>query len=59
MLDEGNREALAIEVGTSIPSARVIRVLDDLIRLYGRPAHLRAAVERLVSSATSVELAQN
>src|SRR6266446_116817 len=34
VLDEGNRKALAIEIGTSIPSARVIRVLDDLIRLY-------------------------
>jgi putative transposase len=41
VLDEGNREALAIEIGTSIPSARVIRVLDDLIRLYGRPARVR------------------
>ena len=41
VLDEGNREALAIEIGTSIPSARVIRILDDLIRLYGRPARLR------------------
>src|SRR5262250_2001996 len=41
VLDEGNREALAIEIGTSIPSARVIRVLDNLIRLYGRPARLR------------------
>ena len=41
VIDEGNREALAIEIGTSIPSARVIRVLDDLIRLYGRPARLR------------------
>ena len=41
VLDEGNREALAIEVGTSIPSARVIRVLDDPIRLYGRPTHVR------------------
>ena len=41
VIDEGNREALAIEIGTSIPSARVIRVLDDLIRLYGRPARVR------------------
>ena len=41
VIDEGNREALAIEVGTSIPSARVIRVLDELIRLYGRPARVR------------------
>ena len=41
VLDEGNREALAIEVGTSIPSARVIRVLDELIQLHGRPARVR------------------
>ena len=41
VLDEGNREAQAIEVGTSIPSARVIRVLDDLIRLCGRPTRVR------------------
>jgi putative transposase len=41
VIDEGNREALGIEIGMSIPSARVIRVLDDLIRLYGRPTRLR------------------
>ncbi len=41
VIDEGNREALAIEIGTSIPSARVIRVLDDLLRLYGRPTRVR------------------
>src|SRR5262245_65293477 len=41
IIDEGNREALAIEIGTSIPSARVIRVMDDLIRLHGRPARVR------------------
>ncbi len=41
VLDEGNREGLAIEIGTSIPSARVIRVLDDLVQLYGRPARVR------------------
>jgi putative transposase len=41
VLDEGNREALAIGMGTSIPSGRVIRILDDLIRLYGRPARVR------------------
>jgi len=41
VLDEGDRAALAIEIGTSIPSARVIRILEDLIRLYGRPARVR------------------
>ena len=28
VLDEGNREALAIEVGTALPAARVVRVLE-------------------------------
>lgn len=41
VLDESNREALAIEVGMSIPSARVIRVLERLIDLYGKPEALR------------------
>ena len=41
IMDEGNREALAIEVGTSIPARRVTRVLDELIALHGRPAAIR------------------
>jgi len=41
ILDEANREALAIEIGTSIPAARVVRVLEQLILLHGRPAALR------------------
>ena len=41
VLDEGNREGLAIEVGTSIPASRVVRVLDQLVALYGRPQALR------------------
>ena len=41
VLDESNREGLAIEIGTSIPSARVVRVLERLIDLYGKPEALR------------------
>jgi putative transposase len=41
VLDDANREALGIEVATSIPSARVIRVMEQLIELYGKPAALR------------------
>jgi putative transposase len=41
VLDEGNRQGLAIEVGTSIPATRVIRVLRQLLALYGRPDRLR------------------
>lgn len=41
VIDEGNREALAIEVATSIPARRVVRVLEELVELYGRPQALR------------------
>lgn len=37
VLDEGNREGLAIEIGVSYPSTRVIGVLEDLIAWSGRP----------------------
>jgi len=42
VIDEGNRQALGIEVATSIPSARVIRVLEQLIEMHGKPKALRA-----------------
>lgn len=41
VIDEGNREALRIECGTSIPSRRVVRVMDQLIEVYGKPAAVR------------------
>ncbi len=41
VIDEANRECLTIEVGTSIPSARLIRVLDRLIDCYGAPDAIR------------------
>lgn len=41
IIDEGNREALGVEAWISIPAARVIRVLEELIALHGRPAAIR------------------
>jgi putative transposase len=41
VLDEGNREALAIEIGHSIPCCRVLRVLEDLVALHGCPTAVR------------------
>ena len=41
VLDEANREGLGIEVGLSIPAARVVRVLEQLITLHGRPQAFR------------------
>lgn len=41
VLDEGNRECLAIEIDTSLPSVRVTYVLDHLVTMHGRPRRLR------------------
>lgn len=41
VVDAFTRECLAIEVDTSLPSARVISVLDRLVWLYGLPDSLR------------------
>ena len=41
VIDGGNREALAIEVGVSIPASRVGRAHDQVIALYGRPDAIR------------------
>lgn len=41
VLDDFNREALAIEVDSSLPSLRVIRVLEQLISKRGKPANIR------------------
>lgn len=41
VMDEGNREALRIEVGTSISSVRLTRVLNELVTVYGTPQAIR------------------
>jgi len=41
VVDEGNREALAVEVGTSLPGTRVVAVLDQLVAVHGAPNALR------------------
>jgi len=41
VLDEGVREALAIEIDTSLPAERVIRVLEQVVAWRGRPQALR------------------
>jgi putative transposase len=42
VLDEGNREALAIEVDVSLPSARVVALLEELVAQHGTPRQLRS-----------------
>ena len=41
IIDDFNRESLAIEVDTSLPSRRVIRVLERIIARRGKPTCLR------------------
>jgi putative transposase len=41
VLDDFNREGLAIEVDFSLPSVRVVRALDQIIQWRGKPAMIR------------------
>ena len=41
VIDEGNREGLEIAIGLSLPSRRVVRVLDDLVTVHGAPIAVR------------------
>jgi putative transposase len=41
LLDDFNREALAIEVDTSLRAERVIRVLEQIIQWRGKPQRIR------------------
>ena len=38
VIHEGNREGLEIAMGLSLPSRRVIRVLDELVAVHGCPS---------------------
>ncbi len=41
IIDDYNRESLWIEVDTSLPSLRVIRVLERLVEMRGKPLRIR------------------
>jgi len=41
VIDDFNREALRIEIDTSLPAVRVVRALDELIEVHGNPKRLR------------------
>ena len=41
VIDESNREILAIEIDTSLPAGRVIRILEQLGEIYGLPQAIR------------------
>jgi putative transposase len=41
VIDDYNREGLGIDVDLSLPSARVIRSLEQIIEWRGKPAAIR------------------
>lgn len=41
VIDDFNREALAIDINTSMPASRVIRILDDVAAWRGYPKKIR------------------
>jgi putative transposase len=41
VLDDFNREALRIEIDTSLPARRVVRAFDELVEVRGKPARIR------------------
>lgn len=41
VIDDFNREALRIEIDTSLPARRIVRALDELIAIRGKPSALR------------------
>jgi putative transposase len=41
VIDDFNREALRIEIDTSLPALRITRALDELIEVRGKPRRLR------------------
>jgi len=41
VLNEGNREALAIEISPSLTSPRVVRLLEQLVAVHGPPTAVR------------------
>ena len=41
VMDEANRKALGIDIGTSMPSERVVRYLNQLLEIHGKPQAIR------------------
>lgn len=57
VLDDFNREGLAIEVDVSLPALRVARTLDRIIEWRGKPTTIR--VDNVLSSERSTGCGQN
>ena len=55
VIDESNREVLAIEIDTSLPAGRVICTLEQLGEIYGLPQSIRLDNEPELRSAQMTE----
>jgi len=42
VIDDFNREALAIDIDLSLPAERVVRVMDQVIEWRGKPPMIRS-----------------
>ncbi|WP_428506805.1 IS3 family transposase [Roseateles sp.] len=58
VIDEANREALAIQVAQSLPASMLIRTMDRLVDWYGAPLSIRMDNGPEMSSHDFVEWAQ-
>jgi putative transposase len=58
-VDDYNREALAIEVDLSLPSVRVVRVLERIVAWWGYPAKIRMDNGPEFISVTLADWAEN
>ena len=53
VVDDYNREALAIEVDLSLPSVRVIRVLERIVAWRGYPVKVRKVEVTIIAMGRS------
>ena len=59
VIDEGNREGLRIECGSSISSLRLVRVMQELVEVYGKPETIRLDNGPEMTSHTFVDWARD
>ena len=59
IIDEGNREGLRIECGSSISSLRLVRVMQELVEVYGKPEAIRLDNGPEMTSHTFVDWARD
>jgi probable transposase len=59
VIDEDNREGLRIECGSSISSLRLVRVMQELVEVYGKPEAIRLDNGPEMTSHTFVDWARD